>query len=331
MKRVVIIVIALLILLAIPVTVFLVGQRQELRKRAAPATTLSLSPASITKKVGETFSLEVKIDTGLNQVVATEIHLLFDADKLEAESITNGALFPNILTSGTVASGSASIAIGASNTTTPVTGTGVAAVIRFKALKTTDTPTSVRFDSLTFVGGLGEGSTNVLVGTTPARITITGQNDSNTPQPSPTPTVSDSNESTSSAVTITTPTKNTSVTTDQPTIAGKASPGSTVTITIYSDPITVTVKANSNGIWTYTPTTPLADGTHTIVASALDPSTGKTQTASTAFIVASGGSGSSSISATPVAGTTETTFILVSVGAFIFLTGFFFRSYDKLS
>lgn len=323
MKRVVIIIIALLILLAIPATVFLVGQRQEIRKRAAPATTLSLAPASITKKVGETFSLEVKIDTGLNQVVATEIHLLFDGDKLEAESITNGALFPNILTSGTVASGSATIAIGASNTTTPVTGTGVAAVVRFKARAVTDTPVSVRFDSLTYVGGLGEGSTNVLVGTTPARVTITGQNDSNTPQPSPTPTVADNNESSSSAVTITSPIKNTSVTTDQPTIAGKASPGATVTLSIYSDPITITVKANSQGIWSYTPTTPLTDGTHTIVASALDPSSGKTQTASTAFVVASGGSGSSSISATPVAGTTEVTLLLVGIGILFFLSGLF--------
>lgn len=338
MKKIVLIVIAILTLLAIPATVFLVSQSQELRKRAAPATTLTLSPTSVTKKVGEKFTLEVKIDTGENQVVTAEINLTFDPEKLEAKTIKNGTLFPNILSDGTVGPGTASIQVGAPNTAQPVTGTGTAAVIEFMPLANTDTPVSVRFASTTFVGGLGESSANVLVGTTPARVTITDGTLSPEATGSgalvPTPTLADEEESTSgaqatsSAVIIQTPLKNKSVADEQPTITGKAPPGSTVTLVIRSEPITVTVKADANGNWSYTPTVPLEDGSHSVVASALDPVTGQTQTASTSFVVAAAGPEGSTESATPVAGAMETTILLVGLGMLVFLSGLL---YGKLS
>lgn len=340
MKRRVIIVAVLLMLLAIPITVFLVAQNQELRKRAVPATTLALSPATVNSKVGETFSLEAKIDTGENQVISAEIHLAFDPEKLEAESITNGALFPNVLTSGAVNSGTATISVGAPNTSQPVTGTGTAVVVRFKALTTTETPVSVRFASTTFVGGLGEKNANVLVGTTPAKITIgstahTSDEALGLGQPTPTPTLSDEQESsagaqaTSSAVTILTPIKNKSVADDQPTITGKAPPGSTVTITLRSDPMTVTVTADANGNWSYTPTAPLSDGVHSVVASAVDPVSGKALTSSTSFVVAAGGAEGSTDSATPVAGTMETTVTLLSLGLLLLLSGFVYPAFVR--
>ena len=113
MRKRLFIIFIFLTLIAIPATIFLAVQRQELRKQAAPATTLSLSPSSLNKKVGETFSVEVLIDTAANQVISSEIYLTFDPTKLEAQTITNGALFPNILTSGVVESGKASITVGA--------------------------------------------------------------------------------------------------------------------------------------------------------------------------------------------------------------------------
>ena len=123
MKRVVIIVVSL-ILLAIPATVFVSMRNQELRKKAAPATTLTLTPTTITKTVNEEFTLEARMDTAANQIVAVELNITFDPAKLEAEWIHNGTMFPNILSSGTVGNGTASIALGATNTTTPITGTG---------------------------------------------------------------------------------------------------------------------------------------------------------------------------------------------------------------
>ena len=72
-----------IILLAIPATILLVNQNQELRKRADPLTTLSLSPSVVTTKAGDDtgFDLDVNIDTAGNNVVAIQIVLLFDPTK----------------------------------------------------------------------------------------------------------------------------------------------------------------------------------------------------------------------------------------------------------
>ncbi|MBI3577475.1 hypothetical protein HY086_05555 [Candidatus Gottesmanbacteria bacterium] len=342
MKKVFLLLSIILILIAIPATVFLVGKQQELRKKAAPATTLAFSPASVNKKVGETFSLEVTIDAGENQVVAAELHIVYDPVKLEAQTITNSTLFPNILTSGTVERGAASITVGAASGAKPITGTGTVAVIRLKALEKTDTPATVRLAQNTFVGSIGEGQTNVLVGTTPATVTITDPGSGagsgsasqsaqliTSPKPtmSPTPATSSSAAATTSAtLAITNIASGSAITTSIPTIRGKATPGAVVTITIYSTPQTVTVKADANGNWSYTPITPLADGSHNVVVSAADAS-GTTKTATTQFVVAAGGSATPSASATisaqpiPRSGTVSWTLATIAAGLFVFIMG----------
>ena len=70
MIKIALIVGILLILLAVPLTVFLVMQQQDIRQRAAPATTLTLSPPTLTVSVNQTFSLDVMIDkeTGVVRV-----------------------------------------------------------------------------------------------------------------------------------------------------------------------------------------------------------------------------------------------------------------------
>lgn len=333
MKKVLAIVVGLLVLIAIPVTVFVVGQRQELRKRAAPATTLALTPQTVTKSVGDTFSLDVSLDPGTNQVIAVEIHLAFDPEKLEAQTITNSSLFTNILTSGVVDRGTAAITVGAADTRHPITQAGTAAVVRFKALARTDAPISVRFSPNTQATGIGE-ATNVLVGTTPATITITGAavtpSPTTTITPTPTrtatptatltptltPTQTATSSATSSAITVTTPTNSSVVSSKTPTFKGKALPGATVTLTIYSTPQTIVVTADANGNWTYTSTTPLPDGPHSIVASSQDAS-GQTKTATISFVVTS----SATQSAIPVSGDVSTTYLLVAIGTLLLLAG----------
>lgn len=336
MKKIILLLVVVLTLAAIPVTVFVARQRQEQRAKAAPATTLAFSPASVTKKVEDVFSFEVRIDTAENQVVAAELHITFDPAILEAQSITNGALFPNILASGQVERGAANITVGAASATTPITGTGTAAVVKFKALAPTASPVSVRFAPTTFVGALGESATNVLVGSTPATVTVTGTATASavtqtatqstttttaTQSATTTTTATQSAQASASAVLITSPVDDSNLTTETPTITGKATPGATITLTIYSTPITVTVTADANGNWVYTPTTALEEGPHSVVASAQDPTTGQTQTATTSFVVAAGGEESSTNSGIPTAGSFETTVLLLILGALFVLTG----------
>lgn len=198
MKKIFLFVFIGLILLAIPLTVFLMGQQQELRSRAAPASTLSLSPSTLTKKVGETFALEAKIDTGTNQVGVVQIRIIYDPAKLEAVDISNGPLAPSISVSGKIdPTGKASITVGAKNNTHPITGSGTIAIVTMKALAASGTPVSVRYSPLpdTYANALGE-QENVLIGTTPANITIVNadgttaatQQAQQTTTPHPTPT-----------------------------------------------------------------------------------------------------------------------------------------------
>lgn len=342
MKKLLLIFVSLLLLGAIPVGIFLVGQNQEIRKRAAPATTLAITPATVRKNIGDTFSMEVVIDTGENQVVAAELHLVYDPTKLEMETVSNGPLFPNILASGTVEAGTASITVGASDVKQPIKGTGTVAVIRLKGLAKTDSPTAIKLASNTFVGGLGEGSANVLTGTTPATVTILQQQEQPTvsptmtpaPQatesassmisptltPTPIPTASAQTSPTgtpSASLAIVSPTDEGTTTNDKPVIRGTSAPGATITLTIYSTPQTVTVTADANGDWVYTPDTPLQSGAHNVVASVTDQN-GQTQTATSAFIVASATLEGDPV---PVSGTAETTILLVMIGIAFIIVG----------
>jgi len=351
-----------ILLLSIPVVVFVAGKNTEMRKRAAPATTLSISPATVSKKVDDLITFEVKIDTADNQVATVQLAITYDPLILRAEDITNGSFAPTIRVSGkTDTTGKASITVGAKNTSEPIKGSGTIAVLTMKALSATTGSTTIRFAPApeTFANALGEGEQNVLVGATGSNVTITNANGTSpTPSPtgsffSPTPTATPSDtltptttpsetpsitpsatpsgsltptpegEAGSSAVIIETPVTDESVSSDMPTFTGTAPPGSSVTLTIYSEPTTVVVTTDANGNWSYTPSSPLAAGSHTVVALATNPQTGATSTQTTTFIVASGEEGTSpnqsSTSSIPASGNPIFTVFLITI-ALLFIT-----------
>lgn len=341
MKKLFTILVSIFLLGAIPVGIYLVGQNQELRKKAAPATTLAITPATIQKNVGDEFSLEVTIDSGENQVVAAELHIVFDPSKLEMETISNGPLFPNILASGAIEGGTASITVGAADVKQPIKGTGTVAVVKLKAIAKTDSPVAVKLASNTFVGGLGEGAVNVLVGTTPATVTIMDTQPQTTPEPTPpaeqdlapqgtltpTPTATSSAQisptaSPSASLAIVSPASEGTTNQDRPVIKGKAPAGSIVTITVYSTPQTATVTADENGNWVYTPDTSLEAGSHNIVASVTDEN-GQTHTATSEFVVASATLEGDPV---PVSGTVETTLLLLIMGTMFIIIGLYWSN-----
>ena len=316
----------------------MVGQQQELRSKAAPATVLALTPKTTTKTKGDVFSFDVQIDTAANNVAMAELHLVYDATKLEALSITNGPLAPKIAASGVVGGGTASITVRAESTTKPIKGTGTIAVIRFKAIGATDTPIQVKFDATTFVSGLGESNPNVLTSSTPASVTISAGQDSQvvptsiptgTPTPipelSPTPIVesteSATTEASSSAAQITIQKDESGVSPNTPQIQGVAPPGSTVTIVIHSDdPITVVVTVDENGHWVYTPTQPLTDGAHTIIVTSQNPD-GTANTSSSEFTVSASTNSELIEEPMPTSGTLTYTIILISISLLLLLGG----------
>lgn len=329
-------------ILAIPITVFVAGKNSEVRKRAAPATTLSLVPSSLTRKAGETFSLEVKIDTASNQVGIIQLKILYDPAYLEAQDITNGPLAPSIRVSKKIdPNGQVSITVGAKDNTHPITGIGTIAVLTMKAVASSASPVIVKFAPApdTFGNAIGEGDHDVIIGRTPATVTILNADgttktttETGTPTPTLSPTLTPLDEATdsgelasSSALLITSPVENEDVVSDTPTIEGKADPGSTVTVVIYSDPQTGIVTVNSDGTWSYKPTTPLEPGPHTVEAIVTDPNTGETQTVTISFVVASQG-GTNDVdsgSDIPASGSIETTIFLAALGVLLLISGAF--------
>jgi hypothetical protein len=192
MKKFLLLLGGLIILAAVPVTIFVVKQNQDLRSRAAPNTTLTFNPAAITRQVGDEFNLEVVLDPGKNEVFYATLLVSYDPTKLDAETIVNGPIFPNVVRPGTIdaAGGKISITVGAANQTSPVISPGgTAAIIKFKAMAASQGPLSVRFvNPDTFVGASQEGSSNVLLSSQPASVTIT-QSGNSTASISVTPTL----------------------------------------------------------------------------------------------------------------------------------------------
>jgi hypothetical protein len=353
MKKIVLFIISGILLLAIPATVYIIGKNAEIRKRAAPATTLSFSPSQITKRVNETFPLEIKIDTADNQVATIQLQIVFDPSKFQAINITNGPLAPTIRVSGKVDSaGVATITVGASDTTHPIGGIGTVAILTLKALTTSAVPATIQFSPApdTFINALGEGESNVLVGSSGASVSILNDDGtaaltgsvsttptptptalvSNTPTPTPTESSSPAENQNAQSLQILTPSNDENLTTDLPSFAGTASPGATITLTIESTPQTVVVTADADGNWTYSPTNPLEAGHHTLTALTTDPTTGSSETTTTSFVIASGNtitepsSGSATAasgSAVPETGNVKTTSVLISIGVLLFLIG----------
>jgi len=217
MKKIVFLVVGLLLLVTIPAIVYFAGLQQDIRSRAAPASTISFNPTTITKPVDEQFTVNIDINTGTNSVTAVKVVVLFDSTKLEATSITNGAFAPKITASGVVAAGNASITVAANSTTSPMQGTGTVAIIRFKGKAATTTPIKLEFDPTTFASGLTE-STNVITTKGTASVIITGTTAAANTAISPTATPTASNAASQKLTSITpTPTTASVIPQDTPT------------------------------------------------------------------------------------------------------------------
>ncbi|MFH0863557.1 MAG: Ig-like domain-containing protein [Candidatus Gottesmanbacteria bacterium] len=339
MKTAILISLLTLIILAIPVSVIVVKKSQETRSSAAPATTLSLKPASNTNtiNVNNTFTVDVHVNTGGNQIVSVDLVLIYSPNILEATDISVGTflsettqLQKNIDNN----TGKIIYSFFIIDRTKAKSGQGTLATVTFKG-KSTGTST-VTFDSTTTIGGLDEGS-NVINSTIPGSYIIGGDNNSNpsptptssprvTPSSSPrvTPTPSISPSPTSSIInstTITAPKAGQTVTKDMPTISGTTVPKATITISINSPTVAATVTADNSGNWSYTPTTSLGNGSHTVVITAKDPTTGQTTTKTSSFIIAAANNSVATMASQIVTGNSWPTVFLAIFGLMLLVIG----------
>jgi len=166
MKKKILITFIFLILVFLLIIFVVVGGRKPLpsptpqESAISPRafTILSLKPTDSTKYLGDTFPVEVVIDTGGNVVSGVELYLSFESEKLKVERVEPGSFFenPNILLNETdQEEGKISFALG---TFLPKEGVGSLATLIFRVIGITseNQPTIVSFMDKTKVAEVGE-------------------------------------------------------------------------------------------------------------------------------------------------------------------------------
>ena len=157
----------------------MIRKPQTIRDRASGnRIALSLVPSTQTISAGQEFTEAITANTNGQTVSAAELHLSFDATKLQAVKIDAGTFLPVVLTAGAIGNGTTSITL-VSQPTAPQKGSGILASVRFKLL--TNTPTDVVFADTTQVAAIGR-TDNAVGMKTGAHIT-TATAPTNTPTP----------------------------------------------------------------------------------------------------------------------------------------------------
>ena len=113
----------------------------------AQTATLSLDPAAATFNTSCGFSLNVNLDTGGTPTDGTDAIIFYDASKLNAISVNNGAAYPDY-PGNNIDSAAGKITIsGLASVSTPFTGKGILATLNFSVKNTAATGiTQITFD-----------------------------------------------------------------------------------------------------------------------------------------------------------------------------------------
>lgn len=188
-KAVIAIILLVLSAVALPVALYLVQQQQQLKSKAAPATTLRFSPSPATASIGQPVTIDLLMDTGVNQVTAAELSIGFDTAFFQGTpAIVGGSALPVVLVQGQVSGATATITVGA-NAGSPAQGTSLQ-IARLTFIPGKEGSSQITFGPATRIAGIAEGS-NVLSGSPPpGTITVSaGTTPTATPVPgTPTPT-----------------------------------------------------------------------------------------------------------------------------------------------
>lgn len=208
-KKLLLIGFILILLVAIPLTLYFIQQQQEIRSRAQAATTLSFTPSTSSVNVGDVVSLDLMVNPNSNLVSFVRLEILYDSIKLATASGNQGKAFePNNLAFPSITEGPiyedgrilVTLSVGSDPTKAIQTPTKVA-TFQFIAKEPTETPTQVTLGTQTQVLSIGpedQASENVLASTSPAAISIGGgplptSTPTPTPTATPTPTTTVSN------------------------------------------------------------------------------------------------------------------------------------------
>lgn len=138
----------IVLLFAIPLTVYLTQQQQDVTSQAAPTTILSFVPTSKTMNVGDSASFDVMMDPGSNQVSFIKLTLTYDATKFTVDQasglVPNSDTFGAPLQGPTYTSGAVSVSLSVgSDPARVITSTTKIATLTLKAIAETGGSTTL--------------------------------------------------------------------------------------------------------------------------------------------------------------------------------------------
>lgn len=182
-----------MVIIAIPITIFLVQQQLQTRTQATPNTTLSFTPGTQSAEVGEDVTFGILMSPGNNQVNYVKLVIKYDSTKLtanESSFTVNEASGLSILQGPVMGADTISVALSVGSDPTKViqTDTNIGSVT-FNVTGGSALPTDVTFDSTTEIRSINGANDdayneNVFLSGAPASVTILGGEEI-----SPTPTI----------------------------------------------------------------------------------------------------------------------------------------------
>lgn len=271
-KKLILLGFIVVLLVAIPLTVYLVQQQQKTKSSAVAATILTFVPSEKTVNVNDNFNLDVNVDPGgVNQVSFVKLNITYDPTKIATSSsgITLGSwtaidgskFTPSILQGPTYGNGEISVTISVgSSPQNVIQKPTVIATIGFTAISPTDpTYTQVQFGNQTQVLSIGstdQFNENVLSSAPPAKITINASSaptPTNTPTPTPTVVITPTDTPTPTGSTIIptntpTPTPAQQATSNSPVCSSLTIDKSSSGTTPYNVNLTVTGSSGNSTI-----------------------------------------------------------------------------------
>lgn len=213
--------------------ILLVQKNQDIREKAAPSTSLSITPGSQSKTPGQTFTQNVIMNTGENQVSGVQFEINFDPQAIEVASIQKGggiaSLDMEIKNEINNTTGRISYSAFTLNSSNWVSGQGLSTLTINAKVKDSAGNGSYQtgFAATTAVSASGEGQ-NVVTGKTPGTLAVTGS------ESNPTPTA------TAAATASPTPTATgTGNPTATPVITATAEPTGTTSSSVQSTPLPI--------------------------------------------------------------------------------------------
>ncbi len=122
----------ILLLIAIPVTLFFVKKQQEVRSKAAASSKLYFAPSSInTSTTCQSFNVDVMVDPGTNIVNVVKLYITYDPTLLSVSQITPSDAFKETQSAASITSGAANIGLSTGFNATSVSSVTKVATITF--------------------------------------------------------------------------------------------------------------------------------------------------------------------------------------------------------